>query len=600
VYAGAIPAAAMFVEVRSLFDRAVETASFILDDRARAVDVAVEAMAKLHVAVRAQRRRRSYLPKGRSTSGVAGRATRTRVSAGDSHLLQRLVYVESERWEREQEQAGRVDARGMLLRYVKHLVRIGLKRNSFYVVLGVSRLLHQYSTIETMEIYSLLIQDPDRVRDDHYYRSRKKQLLEEVLARFEGFLQVESGVRGEHRIRTTAPDPDMQAFVAECLRRFTPWDTRCVVPERFDPWSAEIPALLFEGDDPDDEHPIETNRIHAAIDPDCYAHVAAALALAAPAARLALPEFRMTASRPSSPGGHGPGPGGDFGRAQERFREDAERRRQHDGRVIVVVADGVERARLDLDGSAHTRVRVPAGTELVELRGARGETLAVWLAGFETPRRGSSAEYAIRLENGWEISIRRDRPHDLADFDLDVTCHEPARPVVAEPSTGFWARVRRALGFARPRPVWATAFAVALALTALVWRPSVPIELPAESGEGVTRGGGTGVTLARVRRIYVDPLGADAAAHALREALGETLDVGGRFQRAARRSQADAVLTGTQRGDTVALALVNARGAVLWRGIRTASPGETSTATAAALVDALVAEAGKPPTASRP
>ena len=41
------------------------------------------------------------------------------------------------------------------------MVRITARRNSFYVTLGLSRLLYNYSTAETMELYNLIIQDPD-------------------------------------------------------------------------------------------------------------------------------------------------------------------------------------------------------------------------------------------------------------------------------------------------------------------------------------------------------------------------------------------------------------------------------------------------------
>jgi hypothetical protein len=597
-------------DLRGLYDRAADIAFFILGDRAQAADVAVEALAKLRVAVRTQKRRRAYLPKGRSASGAAGRATRTRVSAEEGHLLQRLVYVESERWEREQERTGAVGAHALLLRYVKHLVRIGLKRNSFYVVLGLSRLLHRYSTIETMEIYALVIQDPDRVRDDHYYRSRKKQLLEEVLARFGDLLQLESGPRGEQRFRTSAADAETRAFVASCLRAFTPWDTDCVVPAGFDPWSDEIPALRFHGPDPDGEHAIETHRFHATIDPECYARLTAALALPAPAERLALPEFSMSnrGSSRDAGGGTSPSDGDDFRRAEQRLSEDAKRRKTSDARVLVIVADGAERARLDLDLSSHTRVRMPAATELVEVRGSRGEVLAVWLAGVAAPPLRSSAEYAVRLESGREIVILRERPDDLADFDLEITCRDaPAFASAGSRVARLWTRLLRALRAPGTPPIFATLAVAALVLTATVWRPwsprvEAPETAPTEAPDsGLTRGGTGGATLATVRRIFVDPLGEGPEARALQESLATRVGASGRFERAARRSQAEAVLRGRRgAGGVVTLELMNARGDVLWRGTRAVPAGEEPAATAAALGDALIAAASRSATASPP
>ncbi len=171
------------------------------------------------------------------------------------------------------------------------------KRNSFYVTLGVSRLLHQYSTAETMDLYNVVVQDPDRVRDDYYYRSRKKQLMGELKDRFGEMLQISRGARGEERFQSgdcPADCPDGHGeLVRECLRRFTPWNTRCAIPVNFDRFGEPIAALAFGGGDPDAEHKIEANRFHAVLDPDCFERLAAGLNLPTPEERLAVPHFSM-------------------------------------------------------------------------------------------------------------------------------------------------------------------------------------------------------------------------------------------------------------------------------------------------------------------
>ena len=138
--------------------------------------------------------------------------------------------------------------------FIKHLVRITTKRNSFYVTLGLSRLLYNYTTPETMELYNLVIQDPDRVHDDYYYRSRKRVLRKEWKERFGTRLEVAKGARGEQRWRAGAHTPRQAALVRECLLWFTPWATPCVVPERFDPLSQTIDQLNFQGRLADEEH----------------------------------------------------------------------------------------------------------------------------------------------------------------------------------------------------------------------------------------------------------------------------------------------------------------------------------------------------------
>jgi hypothetical protein len=269
--------------VGEMLNRAVGLAYFILGDRAASIYVAMAAMDKLKAASNNQLRRTYYTPTGR----LAYRATRTKISLGDLHLLQRLVYVESELFERLIEgQATSLGQEDMIIRYVKHLVRITTKHNSFYVTLDLARLVYNYSTADTSEIYNLVIQDPERIRDDYYYRSRKKSLMREIKDRFGDLVKAQRGFRREKRFQ---PQEDSQRFanlVKECLQRFAPWESACVLPAELDPHRNVISQLLFEGGDPDQEHHIELNRIHTLIHPDCFARLVAALGLESPERRL--------------------------------------------------------------------------------------------------------------------------------------------------------------------------------------------------------------------------------------------------------------------------------------------------------------------------
>src|SRR5258708_3126774 len=80
--------------------RAFELAYFIDPDPAIAGRIAVAAVASLDVAGAAQDKRLYYKPAGRPLS----RKARTKVSLNDLHLLQRLVYVVSEPYEKYREQ----------------------------------------------------------------------------------------------------------------------------------------------------------------------------------------------------------------------------------------------------------------------------------------------------------------------------------------------------------------------------------------------------------------------------------------------------------------------------------------------------------------
>ena len=138
-------------------NRAFQLAYFIHRERRTAVEIATRALNKLQLAATAQGKRLYYRLTGRADA----RKARSKVSMGEPHLLQRLIYIESEEYERQKEAASldpqshseTVPARhsDLVVYFIKHLIRITTRRNSFYVTLGLSRLLYNYTTAETME-----------------------------------------------------------------------------------------------------------------------------------------------------------------------------------------------------------------------------------------------------------------------------------------------------------------------------------------------------------------------------------------------------------------------------------------------------------------
>ncbi len=76
-------------------EKAFELAYFIHGDVETAKHIAFNAMNKLEVASNAQYKRFYYAPEARNS--------RSKVSMNDLQLLQRLVYVESETFEKEKE-----------------------------------------------------------------------------------------------------------------------------------------------------------------------------------------------------------------------------------------------------------------------------------------------------------------------------------------------------------------------------------------------------------------------------------------------------------------------------------------------------------------
>src|SRR6266567_2727734 len=208
-----------------VLNRAFNLACFIVGDRETALRVVTGALTKLQVAVATQGKRLYYRPLGRGWSRKAhSKHSRNSISFNETHLLQRLIYLESEPYEIALEQGKSSTSAAeedLVIHFVKHLTKKTIKRNSFYVTLGLSRLLHSYTTAETMEIYNAVIQDPDRVKDDYYYRSRKGVLVQELKQRFGDLINICRGPRGEERFQPDDNQPRFVELVRECLGYFT-------------------------------------------------------------------------------------------------------------------------------------------------------------------------------------------------------------------------------------------------------------------------------------------------------------------------------------------------------------------------------------------
>jgi hypothetical protein len=408
-------------------NRVFQLAFFIHGDRVIAADIVTEALDKLDAASAAQFKRLYYEPAGRPSPQPGTNRFRRRVSLSDLHLLQRLIYIESEPHEKKQEQLNNgagVNEEDMIIRFIKHLVRITIRRNSFYVSLGVNRLLYNYSTAEAMEIYSLVVQDPDRVKDDYYYRSRKRQLMEELKERFGPFLKVIRVHRGEERFQPEDNPNRWAGVVRKSLDQFTPWETDCVVPDGFNRFREELLPLSFQDDNPDKEHPIEVNRIHSVLHPDCYGRLIDALNFDSPEQRLAVPQFVLAKGQDDM--------GGPRSRRHElpelseeemigiqtQLTERAVRRKAASAGWLSIMVDGTERARLDLHRARRVQFDVPPTAELIEVRGhdKQGDLLlATHLLTYdETQSHDQPVTSSIILEGGQKISFTVSLAKDVA------------------------------------------------------------------------------------------------------------------------------------------------------------------------------------------
>jgi hypothetical protein len=391
------------VPEEDLLETAFELAYFIHRDRRTAADISLAAMQKLEVAAVAQLRRLYYKGRGEGS----GRPGRFKPSWADRHLLQRLVYFESEKWERLQEERdpGSVTEEDYLLRFVKHLSQITMKRSSFYASIAIGRILHAYSTADTMAIYDAVAPEGCERKQGDYFRARKAQLLEEVRRRFGDLVTIVRGPHREERIESCPATPEKAAWMRECLRVTTPCATTC--PDCAEGATAESGQDLFDRQ--------EVRRFHTLFHPPCFSRLSRRIGLTEPRTRLAIPRFRIAARPPSA---RPPGSSERSARLlpEERLsitaqlHEDSRRRQGCPTGSLRILVDGRERARLDPIDSELARFSVEDGAEIIEVRGSTssGELLvAVHLLtdGGDPQPRGHET-FSIVLESGQSIGFR--------------------------------------------------------------------------------------------------------------------------------------------------------------------------------------------------
>ncbi|HEY0378981.1 MAG TPA: hypothetical protein VGC87_18850 [Pyrinomonadaceae bacterium] len=391
-----------------LLNKAFTLACFIHGDRKVSLRAVAEALAKLQVAATAQGKRLYYRPSGRA---------RNKISFNEAHLLQRLVYIESEPYEIQRERGDspvQLEEEDLLIHFIKHLVRVTIKRNSFYVTLGLGRLLHNYSTAETMDIYNAVIQDPERVKDDYYYRSRKGVLMQELKERFGDILRVVRGPHGEERFQAGDNSGRFADLVRDSLNFFTPWYTPCLVPAGINPITDGIPRFSYKGSQKEDE--VEVDRLHAVIHSDCFKRLVEDLGFNAPEQRLEIPRFflKSTMNDKEGPGGgdrrHAtPLTAEELSSIKSELDDNASRRKATPtGSLLRIVVDGRESARLDLNRERSARFDLACGDELIEVRAhdsRGGDLLLATHLLAQTEEGGKPSEASIVLEGGQRLSF---------------------------------------------------------------------------------------------------------------------------------------------------------------------------------------------------
>ena len=346
-----------------LLEKGFQLAYFIVRDRAEAIQILSNAMSKLGVQ-RSREKKRVYWRHRNLKRKI------TRIVRDDRDALQWLIYFESEQYEKQQEQAGVQTTRDMIVRYLKHLAQITTAMSSFYVNVGLHRLLHNYSTSEAQRVYEWVTQHYPGAEE---YRKVKGALMNQLEARFQDFVRIYRANHGELRFEVFEQQESWANLIDECLRFFTPWSQPCLGMAGLESgFGGTVQALSGRGRRRINQDASETYRCHVFIDPTCFGQLTEKLGLDSPRLRLAVPRFFFngkTNGRDSS------------GSSEEEAPQltETERRTIIDRvagspglhqrvtpRVVTVMVHGVERARLDVDHESTQSFEIQAGVKLIE------------------------------------------------------------------------------------------------------------------------------------------------------------------------------------------------------------------------------------------
>jgi hypothetical protein len=437
-------------------------AHFLFPERSVAIEIVVRALNKLKARV-GQEHKRTYWRDKFLKWQI------TRITKEDHDTLQWLIYIESDSYEKEQEEQGQAGVDDMVVRYIKTLIRISTGMSSFYVNLAVHRLLFCYTTSETQEIYEMVV---DSYRGADTYRRAKRSLMLKLEERFAGRMRVIKTGHGEARYEPVEAPERFSALAFQCLRLFTPWSTQNNCPlKNFSGTSSYGLQEVFRHDcnNSSDPDKIEISRCHAFIDPDCLACLGRVLGLESHSSKLEIPRFYMDADQNVGPLSSRL-PKAPFGDQEKRSIEDAlaaeeARRKKIVARVITLVVDGTARGRMDLEIEPEFQFDVPFGAKLIEIWTEDKEgplVLATHLLEHRDSARAVRRKFTLPLGGKLSLSLATVRRGNWeADSTaISVSVEAKKRESLTSRSQQWWASAQAA-------PAYAIMLVLILALTIL-------------------------------------------------------------------------------------------------------------------------------------
>src|SRR5579863_6610401 len=350
---------------QDILDRGFQLANFIVRDRLLAIDVLTGALNKLNARCLKERKRSYWRDK------YLKRAV-TKISRNEADTLQWLIYIECDRYERQQERCSRLSSEILIVRYIKYLIQIATGMSSFYVAVGVHRLVHDYGTSETQRVYEAVT---DRYLGADEYRRAKRFLMNKLILRFGDLLRTTTVGHGEIVFERSQEQAHWVHLVRQCLNMFVPWSTAsyCTVPATFGQNSMALPPLLSGlAMLKSNVDRVEMNRCHAFIHSECFGRLVRMLGLDPPESKLAVPEFFMTNSQDShSEESSSPAfinlSSGERSAIEESLTREADRRASCSVVDVTIFVDGIERAHRNSASESCIELGLEEGDRLIEI-----------------------------------------------------------------------------------------------------------------------------------------------------------------------------------------------------------------------------------------
>jgi hypothetical protein len=279
----------------------------------------------------------------------------------DLDTLQWLVMYESDLHGVQQDQLSQQTETQLLIRYVNRVVQASAALSSFYVNIGVSRLIYGYSTLEAQGVYEFLT---GRYLGPDEYRRAKSFLIKKVADGFGGLLETIRVEHGEIRFVQKENQQEVINVVEKCLNAFTPWSTQCES-------IANLSAQIAQTNVPDiDQNSLDLTFCHVLLHPDCYADLTNRVSLDHPHKKVAVPRFAMSnieendKEPPTAPPILGPE---DIQEIRRKIEIANVRRREIKPRWGRVVLDNQEVKRFDLAEQRGFQIPITKENTVVEI-----------------------------------------------------------------------------------------------------------------------------------------------------------------------------------------------------------------------------------------